>query len=149
MNVRLSRFIVLASLVAALSGCSGDKKKPDGPEISGVTITGKLLQNGKPFKILPDETIKVVFMSAEGEGKVAGGADVKEDGTFEIIGPSGKGLPAGNYKVSLTSDIYGGSGTDRFAEKFEMTYTPFLATVAAGGPQNFELDLGTRKVVKK
>jgi len=30
-----------------------------------------------------------------------------------------------------------------------MTYTPFLATVAAGGPQNFELDLGTGKVVKK
>ena len=68
MNVRLSRFIVLASLIAALSGC-GDKKKPDGPEISGVTITGKLLQNGKPFKILPDETIKVVFMSAEGKEK--------------------------------------------------------------------------------
>jgi len=148
MNVRLSRFIVLVSLVAALSGC-GDKKKPDGPEISGVTITGKLLQNGKPFKILPDETIKIVFMSAEGEGKVAGGANVKEDSTFEIIGPSGKGLPAGNYKVSLNSEIYGGSGTDRFAEKFEMTYTPFLATVAAGGPQNFELDLDTGKVVKK
>ena len=148
MNSRLSRFIVLASLLAALSGC-GDKKKPDGPEISGVTITGKLLQNGKPFKLLPDETIKIVFMSAEGDGKVAGGADVKDDSSFEIIGPSGKGLPAGNYKVSLNSEIYGGSGSDRFAEKFEMTHTPFLATVAADGPQNFELDLGTRKIVKK
>jgi hypothetical protein len=140
--------ILAAGIIAILAGC-GKSAQPTGPELVGSNITGKLMQSGKPIKLLKDETIKITFVGvADPKGSVMGTTDMKEDGTFDIAGPAGKGLPAGRYKICLTSVVYG-TGNDRFFEKYDVEATPFFVDVGESGTQTYEIDIGTRKAVKK
>jgi hypothetical protein len=137
----------LGTLLIALAGCGGGQ--PVGPDLQGAKITGTVVEGGKPLKFLKDEKIRVSFIGlADSDGKVTGGAEVKEDGQFEITGPSGKGLPAGKYKVTLQSEIYGGGG-DRFFEKLDATGSQMIVDIGSSGTDNFEIDIRTRKTVKK
>lgn len=148
MNLLLPRFIAITLAVAFASGCGS--KDATGPDLSGAKITGRIVERGKPVKILKDETIKISFIGlADADGKVTGGGDVKEDGSFEIAGPSGKGLPAGKYKVTLSSDIYGGGAGDRFQDKLDAVASQMVVDVGGSGTDNFEIDIVTRKAVKK
>lgn len=143
------RCLAFTLLVVFLAGCGGEKGRT-GPDLSGAKITGRVVERGKPVKILKDETIKVSFIGlADADGKVTGGGDVKEDGSFEIAGPSGKGLPAGKYKVTLSSDIYGGGAGDRFQDKLDATASQMVVDVGGTGTDNYEIDIVTRKAVKK
>jgi hypothetical protein len=146
MSLHSLKCTLTVGLLAFLTGCGGSAQRT-GPELVGSIVTGKLLQGGKPIKLLKDETIRISIVEAA-EGKNTGGSDVKEDGSFEIKGPSDKGMPAGKYKVVITSEIYGGGG-NRFAEKFDAEVTMLYADVSGSGTDNIEVDIGTRKVTKK
>lgn len=149
--MRTFTLATIAAIVACwTAGCGGG----DGPpptnlkDVSGAKVTGRLLQSGKPVKILKEETIRVSFVSLDDQ-LVASSAEVKaEDGSFEVTGPTGKGLPPGKYKVGLSSDNYSG-GTDRFADKFDSGASPFVAEVGPGEGQSFDVDIATGKVTKK
>ncbi len=138
--------ILLFSFSLFFIGCN--KSKETEPELVGGLITGKILDGGKPLKLLPEETVRISFISVEGNGKNAGSTEMKEDGSFTINGPAGKGLPAGKWKVTLNSEIYGG-GDNRFADKFDSEKTPFTIDLAGSGTENFEIDIRTRKITKK
>jgi hypothetical protein len=137
----------LVALVA--SGCA---KSSSAPEVSGVTVRGRLLFKGAPLKLLPDEQVQVSFVDANGtaENQLAATADYDpETGTFEIAGPSGKGIPPGEYRVEVVSEIYGGEGGNRFEELFDAEVTPLTATVGPEDGQEFVIDLGRRTVTRR
>jgi hypothetical protein len=136
------RFLMLIAL-SCLVGCAGGTKTP---EIAGAAITGKVVSNGKPLALLKRETISIAFVGQGALEKVTGLATMKEDGTFELKGPSGKGLPPGTYRISLISEIYSGSD-NRFQDKFDSDSTPLKFDLPAVDTIALELDLTSRKVV--
>ena len=143
------RAFALASLFGLFVGCSGSPSDngPKGPEVSGVNVSGVVLDNGKPLKLRPRETVNVSFTSPT-DPLLAGGADVGKDGSFKIIGPHAKGLPAGKWRVSLQSDN-DGTGEDRFAASLGLGNTVLVAELAGAGDQVFEIDVASKKIIKK
>jgi hypothetical protein len=135
----------LCGFAALVSGCGSGRAEGEG----GVTVRGRLLDNGAPLKPLPDEQIRISFVDANG-GAVASTADYDANtGTFEITGPSGKGIPAGEYRVELVSEIYGGDGVNRFEEQFDAEKTPLRATVGVEQGQEFVVDIKKKTVTHK
>lgn len=111
-----------------------------------MKVKGVLLFNGKALKVLKDESIMVGF-SKDGIGTTA---EVKaEDATFEINGPTDDGIPPGTYKISVSSQIYGGDGRNRFEAMFDAQKTSLTADVGDANGQMFEIDLGKKTVTKK
>lgn len=143
--------MVLGSCFAALlvTGCGSSSADDD---VKGVAVRGRLLDNGKPIKLLPNEEIRVSFVDVNGGAVAATGDYNAEAGTFEITGPSGKGLPAGEYRVEIVSDIYGADAdevTNRFEEHFDAENTPLMATVGAEEGQEFIIDIRKKTITKK
>jgi hypothetical protein len=140
-------FVLLAALV---TGC-GSKSSPTNPylrDVSGVVVKGQVLQNGRPLKVSKDEVIHVAFISTT-DKQVASPSEFKpEDASFVVKGPTGKGLPAGKYKISIASDRYDG-GENRFQEVFDAAVTPLSAEVGTEEGQTFVIDIATRSVTKK
>lgn len=99
------------ALVACLLlvGCGESKRK----------LNGKVVQGGAPFTVSDKGIIALVFVSDADSSKMYN-ATTKPDGTFTVVGPDGKGIPAGKYKVQLTvQDPYSGPGSkDKFDGKF-------------------------------
>jgi hypothetical protein len=147
--MRLATPVLALSFAFVVAGCGG-KKGPEKPPVTGVKVSGKLVQGGSPVKHLKDETIKVSFLSEAGLGgdKVLAQGEVdKSSGAFSIIGPDGQGIPAGKYKVLVGSELYG-DNNDRFNEKFDAGASPLVADVTAEEGQVFTVDIGSRKVTK-
>lgn len=134
----------LAVLVAA--GCG------QGDQVRGVVVKGQLLQNGQPLKVLPGEEITVTFFRDAPEGqKPVGASGVVQaaDATFTIDGPHHKGIPAGAYRVSLTSQVAGVyDKEDRFVA-LSRNKPPLTAEVGSEEGQTFVVDLGAWKVTKR
>jgi hypothetical protein len=130
----------------AIGGCG------KGDRVRGVTIRGQVLQNGQPIPFLPSEEITVGFSSEAPPDQAAFGtsASVKsKDGTFTMSGPSGAGIPPGTYRVSLSSQIYGGSDGNRFEAVFEERRPPLMAEVGSEKGQTFVIDVGKWTVTKQ
>lgn len=127
-----------------IAGCgSGDQ---------GATVKGQVLQNGKPVQFLPSEDIMVGFSSEVPAGQKPIGffANVQRgDGTFTVIGPGGKGMPAGKYRIRLSSQIYGSNGADRFEHVSDPRKPPLIAEVGPEKEQTFTIDLGKWTVTKQ
>jgi len=105
-------FLSFALLCACLAGCGGSKHK----------VQGKIVKGGQPYGLSEKGVFQLSFVPAEGKTTQIYNATVNsKDGTFEIVGPDGKGIPAGKYKVQLVAmDPYGGgaSGTDKLKGKY-------------------------------
>jgi hypothetical protein len=133
---------IAAALVVV--GCGlGDPK--------GVKVTGQVLQNGKPIKVLPSEEIMVGFSSEAPEGQhiiVAWATVLPDDGTFTISGSAGKGIPAGKYRVIASSQIYQ-KNEDRFEAVFDEKKPPLIAEVGPEEGQSFVIDVGKRTLTKR
>ncbi|MBN9118435.1 MAG: hypothetical protein J0I06_04605 [Planctomycetes bacterium] len=124
----------LALLVASLAGCT--------PAADGrAVVRGKLLDNGKPFaldttklKLPPGATglppgsrpLSLTFLAEGGEQFPA---NVTDAGTFEVVGPDGKGIKPGRYKVAITA---GAGGPDYFGGKFAPDKTQIVREVKPG-----------------
>jgi hypothetical protein len=145
--------LVLAGFACAavgLTGCGGEGKA-DG--VHGVVVKGRLLDHGQPLKLKPNEQVQVTFVSEQGgeQNQVASIGDYNpETGLFEIAGPSGQGIPPGAYRVGVASSIYGAEeAANRFENHFNAEVTPLKAEVGPEEGQEFDVDLGTRRVTKK
>jgi hypothetical protein len=147
---RLPRAACAVAVLGVLAaGCGGGDAPPlHLKDVSGVTVKGQLVQRGQLLKIAKDETIHITFVSTD-DDKVASTSEFNpEDGTFEVKGPTGKGLPPGKYKVGLASDRTD-AGIDRFEEVFNTQSTPLVAEIGSEEGQFFVIDVGTRKVTRK
>ena len=142
------RYVIPVGCLAtlALAGCG------QGDQIRGVMVRGQVLQNSQPIKFLAGEEIVVTFSRAApaGQKMVGASATVKpDDATFTVEGPSHRGIPAGAYHVSLTSQVAGVyDREDRFVAIFKKK-PPLTAEVGPEEGQTFLIDLGTWTVRKR
>lgn len=146
-NVRISVKFLYIFAMAALIGCGGSE--------SGETtiVKGVLLDNGKPFSLdqskislpkgatgLPpgseDSMIRITFIPV-GSADQYPATYHAETGTFEVLGPSKKGIKVGKYKIAITGNLSiskgkeGGEG-DYFNGKFTADKTQINREVKAG-----------------
>ena len=123
-----STFLLLATSVAAVSGC-GNKPKL-------VALTGKVSHGGRAV------TGGSVWFHPEGgnEGtneRMSG--QLQTDGTFTArTFPHGDGLPPGKYRVTLSPDLAARAGAPRYAE---VTKTPWSGEVPETGLANWVLEI--------
>lgn len=148
----LRAFVAASTLGIAAGLCGCGSTAPTGKQYTGATVTGTVVERGKPLKFKPNEEVSVGFYAIDGPDaeKASFGAPVKpEDGTFTMSGPSGTGIPAGKYKITLSSQVYG-DGNDRFQQQFASDGSAqMIADVGAEPGQNFVVDVAARKTVKK
>jgi hypothetical protein len=135
---------LLFVLVAA--GCN----KGDGPK--GVTVHGRLVQNGHPLKVLPNEEIMVGFSPegaepGQGVTRAASTLVKPEDGSFTLTGRDKKGLPPGKYTVSLSSQI-GYADSNRF-DKLLVGKPPLVVDVGPEEGQTFVIDVDKWSATKQ
>jgi hypothetical protein len=160
----LSRFafgsFVLPALIL-LAGCGGS----DEGEL--LIVKGKLTENGKPFVLdqakipIPkgatapppgSEGLRIVFIAMDGK-KISKNIDTDErfpatyhagTSTFEVLGPKGKGIRPGRYKITITADYSIGGGKDKessdyFGGKFSQEKTQIIREVNSGEEIAIEL----------
>jgi len=117
----------LALCTALLVGCGKD----DGAGGPRVKPKGRILKGGLPLQFtenpnsrLPpgDPGMQVLFIKV---GTADAGTEIPakiidaKDGTFELTGGDGKGIPPGRYRIAVILAPVG--GTDVFKGKFDKT----------------------------
>jgi hypothetical protein len=100
-------WFLFAATVLAGSGCQ--------PGNQGVTVTGRLVENGSPLKDsaqgLPPGTppIQIAFHTVPIQGQASGESfhsEVNsETGEFTTRGPSNQGIPPGKYRISVSVSV--------------------------------------------
>lgn len=114
-----------------IAGCASGEKL--------TTVRGKVVEEGQPIAIRPYEEggncLQVLFIPADDSGAIVNApvhSDyASEDGTFEISGDMGKGIPLRKYRVAILrvgmSPTSGSS--DLWKGKFDAQKTPFVVDV--------------------
>jgi hypothetical protein len=84
---------VLVLIALFLSGC-GDGR---------IKARGRIVKNGAPFQLGEGEGLRIVFAPVEASGATYESyvAVFNKDGSFQVMGRDGKGLPPGKYRVAL------------------------------------------------
>jgi hypothetical protein len=128
----LSRVSLLSAvMIGSLSilGCG-----ESGP--STVKVTGTLTQGGQPVTYPQGGSALLDFFETDETGSVEGGmysADVKSDGTYEIL------VPVGKYKVQVQLfDKY--PGPDKLNSKYMATNTTLTQEVT-GAAEGVNIDV--------
>lgn len=99
--VAAARCCALSLLIpVALSGCGKD----DGPTYASVK--GKVTLDGQPV-----QSGTVLFLPQAGTEGGASSGTINRDGTFELVGPAGKGVVVGTHRVLVQCPAEG-SGPD-------------------------------------
>jgi hypothetical protein len=124
--VRLFLRVWLALLLGFLAVGCGDS--------SHIKARGRILKGGQPYLTAQGEGLRIIFAPLEGGNDGHYDSYAAEyrpaDGSFQVKGKDGAGLPAGKYRVSLElrknrEDVFGG----RYVGK----KSPFTLEVSHGG----------------
>jgi len=91
LSVMTPGFLTVAFLMV---GCAPADKGPAEPAGAKATVTGKISHNGAALT-------KGTLNLDSGKGYMLG-AKINPDGTFELMGPNGKDVIAGSYKVGVS-----------------------------------------------
>lgn len=133
MNRICGGLVLMGMLLVA--GCS----ESDPP----VGISGQIREGGQALKIntqgLPpgDKGIRVGFIRQSPPDTFY--ANVAADGSFTVPGPKNRGIPAGQYKISVQ---VGATGMpDQHKDAFKADKTPLSVTIPAGRSVTVEIDL--------
>jgi hypothetical protein len=151
------RPIVLALVVMsglAVVGCGSNNR---------IRVEGVLLKGGSPLTPPDGASNQMVFvaMDVKGDSEKAIGANepfaaiLNEDGTFDVPGPDGTGIPRGKYRVSVTQkyrtkhtiDTPKRSGeasidrdTDLLRDRYSPTTSPLVVEVTTSEKLTLDLD---------
>lgn len=96
-------WLAACAIVALISvvGCG-----KSGPKT--VRVTGRILLNGQPLAVTPTEAqlgaVQLRFIELGADGAPSGpsySANAKPDGSFNVLGIGGRGLPPGNYRIAV------------------------------------------------
>ena len=132
----------LLGTFSILSGCGGSDSGDT------VAIKGKLLDNGNPLVVdqskfpLPagatapppgSGLLRIVFIPIDAKEQFLAKYN-QQNGTFEVLGPSGKGIKPGMYKIAITASYTPGSkdNNDYFQGKFSPENTKIVREVKPG-----------------
>lgn len=112
-----------------LCGCGDGLMKP----------RGRLVKNGESFQLGEAEGMRIVFSPIETTGTTYEQypAVCNKDGTFQVVGKDGKGMPPGKYRVSLE---HLKKKNDLFKGAFAGGKSPIVREVT-NGSQDIVIDL--------
>src|SRR4051812_11222739 len=103
-HLRNPRFY-LSLILLAVAGCSGGDT---------VRVTGQLLKDGKPYTAnlagKEPETFGVDLVGTINERKYLFSASMSSDGSFRVDGPDGRGIPKGQYRITVLHSGFEGRG---------------------------------------
>jgi hypothetical protein len=126
------RVSLIVAIVVGAAGCGSGT----------IKAKGRVTKSGGPFKAEPSDMLLVTFLSQEppkkGSGQDAFPANVnREDGSFQVQGPFGKGIPPGKYRISVkqirrNKDVLKGA--------FEGEKSPFVKDVTSTDEIILDLD---------
>jgi hypothetical protein len=144
--IRALVLVVMLGALVATVGCGA----------SGTIVTGQVASGGKPYTINEEkEELQVTFVTGEGEEMKGYPANVQPDGTFSVVGPHGRGIPPGKYRIIVQSIPYGGDQSnavampededdiqaDKFRGKFSAEKTPLTIEIGAEETAALIIDL--------
>jgi hypothetical protein len=118
-------FFLLVTTVAICLGCVGCG---GGPPLQKAK--GQVLVNGKNYQVGGREQLQVIFYPDVATPNTTYPATVKPDGSFETLGMDGNGIPAGKYRVGITSPYGGGSVT--IPPEIGLSTSPIVREVVQG-----------------
>jgi hypothetical protein len=142
--------MIRATLIFALllAGCDSSEK--------AVLVTGTLLKDGKPYTIsaqgLPpgDPGFRLGFHTLNPNGQLGESffaVYAANDGTFEVPGPRGKGIPPGKYRISLQKGAMG--RPDELKNVFSAEKSPLQVELPDASHAKIEADLDKKTVTLK
>jgi hypothetical protein len=117
-------FLLTAAAVFSLglTGCGG------GPPLQKAK--GQILVNGKHYQVGAREQLLVIFYPDVPTPNTTYPADVKPDGSYETVGVDGRGIPAGKYRVGITSPL--GDGNVTIPPELGSPSSPIVREVVQG-----------------
>ena len=136
-GVRLAALVLGPGLLAAV-GCA-PASPPTGPAAGKVIPRGRVVQDGQPLRPpaagLPpgDPGYQVVFIPLAGPragAELRASLDPAVPGAFRVIGPEGRGIRPGRYRVAVTLGPVG--GRDALAGRFGPKTSRIEVEVRAG-----------------
>jgi len=136
------RLAVLALAVLAVTGCGGG--------VSGTKLNGKVLNNGQPYPITEEETVRINFITTGESGRISAQPQLNPDGTFTLTGPTGKGVPPGKYQITVmvlpspyaASKNPGAPKGDKFKNKYADPEKTPLTVEITSSTKEVTVDLG-------
>ena len=130
--MRRALFIVFAFLLAATASGCGKKN---------VRVTGRISKSGQPIKISDKGRIQLFFMQLDDQGTPINSyvATVQPDGSFEVTGDPGRGMPPGKYKITVEAPDPYPAGKDLLGGRFKLNGSPWTRDVKDGA--HIELDV--------
>jgi hypothetical protein len=146
--------VLVAVSGLAVAGCGSNNR---------VQVEGVLLKSGSPLTPPEGASNQMVFVAMDVKGdsdKSIGAnepfaADVNDDGTFNVPGPNGKGIPPGKYRVSVTQKYRtkhtidnpkkpGAAAinrdTDLLGDRYSPTTSPLVVEVTTSEKLTVDLD---------
>jgi hypothetical protein len=120
--MRATGEILAAALcLLALSGCGGDGR---------LQARGRIVKGGTPFTVPEQEYVRVTFFPVTPDGKPPANTYAATyngaDGTFRAVGPDGKGIPPGKYRIAIEHER---KKRDLFKGAYDGDRSPFVFDV--------------------
>jgi hypothetical protein len=132
-KVRLLQPILIAALcLLVVSGCSGSGR---------LNTRGRIVKGGVPFTVPDEEYVRVTFFPVTTDGRPPANTYAATyngaDGTFRAVGPDGKGIPPGKYRIAVEHER---NRKDLFRGAYDGDKSPFVFDIDASG-QEIIIDL--------
>ena len=135
--MRILKGLLAAALCLALaSGCGGATR---------LNTKGRIVKGGGPFTVPQGEYVRVIFFPVTADGKPPQNTYIATyngaDGTFRAVGPDGKGIPPGKYRIALE---HVRKKQDLFNGNYDGNKSPFVFDVnSSTGELLIDLDKKT------
>jgi hypothetical protein len=134
--MRIARRSVVALLLAiALVGCGSSK---------AIKAKGRLVKNGQPYIVGEKESLRIFFAPDDQPDASYDSYSAqydRSDGTFQVTGKDGVGLPPGNYRISLELRL---NRDDQFKGEFYGKKSPLTCTIDSSN-RDIVIDLDQKK----
>jgi hypothetical protein len=127
------RYVSFLMLACLFAGCGSNRVKP----------RGRLVKNGQPFTPAERETVHIAFFRSGEASDSSAGSYVamfnRQEGTFQVTGADGKGLPPGTYRVAISLMK---EHKDELKGAYNVQNSPFECEVSSASSE-ITLDLAT------
>ena len=134
--LRNRKIVVLMLCALAVCGCGSGERK--------LKAKGRVVKGGAPFTVSADEYVRVTFYPMAADGSQPKNSYVavydRNDGKFTVVGPDGKGVPPGKYRVAVEHER---KRKDLLEGAYDADRSPFVVEVTSKS-QDIVLDLATK-----
>jgi len=123
-------FVTTVLGLVVLSGCGSDGR---------LVVKGRIVKGGSPFTVPEGQYVRVTFFPITADGRpplnTYAAAYNRADGAFRAVGPDGKGIPPGKYRIAVEHEVK--RRTDSFQGAYDGDRSPFV----------FDIDSHTDEIV--